>query len=733
MKTKSAAASLPVIAICILFASYADAKAGFAKQRSLTIPVASEGPRRKPTSADLITLREIGGMGGTGLSISPDGRYLAFEAHQADIDANDYTVAWFVSKTIPGSAAINVGNAGDATLFRSSLASGRIVGAWIADYAKWSTDSRGIAYRKRTHGETQLWWSGRDGESTEQLTHSAADVDDFYWSRDGSQIYFTTDADREDLRQAEQSRYRNGHVFDDQKDWSTIKARPFYPPYSLIGSEARVWVLDIRSGEERLATANERGVFEQLKRRNVLLEQPQNVRHLTAWVDNGSPVAWVQADDPERQGRSPPLTLYASVAADDSDLVRCAAPECTGVLDLSGPLRDGLGWNAVEEEILFVRKEGMGYSKRALYGWRVGEDRARHILTTDEWISDCSIVRNRAVCFRETPSYPRTIVSVDLTNGAMQTIVDPNPEFRNLIIGDVDLFEWKNSHGYGTFGYLVKPPDYVPGRRYPLVFIGYRAKRALRGGVGNEYPVHLLAGNGFVVLVYDKPSTYEAQEVYTDPLDIARARWGPDLFDVRMPLASFESAIRILTEKGLIDPDRVAVTGLSSGAADVNYSLIHSNLFAAAIVSSSDFAPNGRVLSGAAGEFVAEYRRAIGAGLYPGEHGFLWPHMSLSLNVERIETPLLINCSDSEHPWALEEVVTLIENDKPVEMVVYPDEGHIKWQPAHRASIYERNIDWLNFWLRTVEDQSPSKINQYVRWRQLRNKHALEAKVRRVN
>jgi hypothetical protein len=83
---------------------------------------------------------------------------------------------------------------------------------------------------------------------------------------------------------------------------------------------------------------------------------------------------------------------------------------------------------------------------------------------------------------------------------------------------------------------------------------------------------------------------------------------------------------------------------------------------------------------------------------------------------------LLVNVSDHEHSWALEEVVALKEAGNPVEMVVYPDEGHIKWHPAHRASVYERNVDWLRFWLQDFEEKDPAKRRQYDRWRALREK-----------
>lgn len=685
----------------------------------LAIPDTDHGSRRLISTTELMSMKQIGGMLGTGLSVSPDGRSVAFEMHQADVEANRYRVAWFVASIDRPGQLVKVGGGGDATLFRNTRSNGRISGAWVAEYPKWSPDSRGIAYRKKHDGETQVWWSSRDGQDLYQLSHNAADVTAFHWSSDGSRILFAIDADRTELDRTKKSRFRNGHVYDYFKDWSTINGRPLYPAYLLTGGKPRIWVLEIESNTERPATTEERAEFEHLATAIPTSEVAPAARKFS-WAKNGKGTAWLQPDDPTRQGRNPPLTLYASGLTDTQGSTRCSTHECTGVMDLYRFLRDGLHSDADQGVVYFVRREGRSYSKRSLYEWSVKQDRVRKVLTTHEWISDCSIVSGRALCFRETATYPRTIISIDLSDGSIETLVDPNPEFRNLKLGDVEWLEWENSLGYETFGYLVKPPDYVPGRRYPLVLVGYRARYALRGGVGDEYPVHALAANGYVVLVYDKPYPYEAEEIYSDSVDIGRARWGSDLFETRVPLASFKAVIQTLDEEGLIDPARVAITGLSAGVSDVNYSLIHSDLFAAAIASGSDFGPNNRVLIGASGGF-REYLKAIGAGPYPGPHAFMFPQMSLALNAERVNTPLLVNVSDSEHPWALEEIVALIEHDKPVELVVYPDEGHVKWHPAHRAAIYERNIDWLNFWLRGVEDPSPEKTDQYTRWLRLRD------------
>jgi prolyl oligopeptidase family protein len=65
-------------------------------------------------------------------------------------------------------------------------------------------------------------------------------------------------------------------------------------------------------------------------------------------------------------------------------------------------------------------------------------------------------------------------------------------------------------------------------------------------------------------------------------------------------------------------------------------------------------------------------------------------------------------------------VTTLRELKKAVEMLIYANEEHLKNQPKHRYEIYERNVDWFNFWLKDKEDPEGRKVEQYVRWRKLR-------------
>ena len=99
----------------------------------------------------------------------------------------------------------------------------------------------------------------------------------------------------------------------------------------------------------------------------------------------------------------------------------------------------------------------------------------------------------------------------------------------------------------------------------------------------------------------------------------------------------------------------------------------------------------------------------------------VYKSMSVALNVDRVNSPLLINTSDYEPSLSVESFVRLQDAGRPVEMYVFPDEFHIKWQPQHRLAMYRRNVQWLKFWLMGDEDDDPVSPGQYDRWRVMRD------------
>src|SRR3546814_13927943 len=74
---------------------------------------------------------------------------------------------------------------------------------------------------------------------------------------------------------------------------------------------------------------------------------------------------------------------------------------------------------------------------------------------------------------------------------------------------------------------------------------------------------------------------------------------------------------------------------------------------------------------------------------------------------------------EDEFRFGLETFVTLDHFNVPVEMYVFADGYHQKWRPAQRLAVYERAIDWFDFWLTGKVDSDPSNRAQYARWRVL--------------
>jgi len=58
----------------------------------------------------------------------------------------------------------------------------------------------------------------------------------------------------------------------------------------------------------------------------------------------------------------------------------------------------------------------------------------------------------------------------------------------------------------------------------------------------------------------------------------------------------------------------------------------------------------------------------------------------------------------------------------PVEWYIYLDEGHVKFQPRGKLVVYQRNLDWMRFWLQGEEDPDTAKAEQYAWWRGMRER-----------
>lgn len=306
----------------------------------------------------------------------------------------------------------------------------------------------------------------------------------------------------------------------------------------------------------------------------------------------------------------------------------------------------------------------------------------------------------------------RSLVANDV-----RPIFDPNPEWRSLSLGTVTRLRFTNAYGIATFGDLVMPPDHRAGEKHPLIVVQYESRGFLRGGTGDEYPIALYAAHGYAVLSVQGPVSISWSRGASTPAEVNRLD-RVDWIDRRSVLSSLVAGVRVAIATGAVDAKRIGVTGVSEGASGAQFALLNSHLFRAAAVSTCcDESYVINVLDGPGG---TPWFRNMGYPSLTGNHAAFWKDMSLRDNAGTMATPLLMQIGDGEYLGALESYAALREHNRPVELYVFPDEYHFKWQPKHRQAVYLRSLDWFDFWLRGLSDPDPQKSEQYARWSALR-------------
>jgi dienelactone hydrolase len=574
---------------------------------------------------------------------------------------------------------------------------------------------------RKENRRTQAW-RARLGGAVEQISDVEGDVHALQYSRDGTHLLYEVRPSEAQLAAALDREGRNGFLFD-RRFFPSYSPRPTQPAdvnFAAIVAGARataseqsqnlVFAYDTRTRQTRAAKQSEAAELESRGRATAPEGRP-TIRGDVVSSAQGARV-WTEARDPSRQGGMAPVTIAAQLD-DATDPIVCVVAACT-----SQSIR-GLWWLG-NGEVLFARDEGFLLNDHALYSWRPGASEPRLLLrTADLFVSQgeggCSVAATELICLYEGPAQPRRIVAIDAATGATRTIFDPNPPF-NFDVGDPPRrLAFRTRGGVESYGYLVLPPG-LRRERLPLVIVTYRCGGFLRGGSGDEYPVFPIAARGFAVLCFSVPDVdYERLQVsdWTSYLNWARGVGDPEKRRVQ---ESLETAISQLSEERVIDPDRVAITGLSFGAETVLYALFHMPRLAAAIASGTEFGPSSNFLYGLSGREVL-IPWGLGDPASPR-----WDALSITRNAKAVRAPLLLNVADHEMINALHPSTALRDEHRAVEMYVFPNEYHIKWQPAHRLAIYNRNIDWLNFWLQGGEDPAPAKGEQYKRWRAMRVK-----------
>ena len=658
-----------------------------------------DGPHRALTPLDLVQLRDIGSipdMRQPIVSVSPDGKWLAFEIHRADPQNNSYCQGMAVMEARPGAKAILVDQHPNIIRWRFPELPGKA--DFPSGFAKvitprWFPDNKAIAFLKRTGTTIQIWRTHIDGSLSAPVTHSDTDILDFRIAKDGYTIVYSASPALQVAWSQIDKEGLSGFHFDDRFAPNASK-RPFPSPPIPV----ETFALDLASGKVRAATEAEAALLQD--------DKPRGPRGAIGVVVSASGRrAWTK---PTLSERFPPRPQLVAESLTGSP-ISCEAQACRSVTTL-------LGWSVDGERVRFKHLEGWADSLTAIYEWKPGARTVKRLYVTPGLLVDCTPLNDDLVCVEEGSSAPRHISLLRLGSGQDEVLFDPNPEFGKLQLGQVERLTWKTAYGTESFGDLVYPAGYKPGQRYPLSVVQYISRGFLRGGTGDEYPIQAFANRGYAVLSIQRPRSPLAVPDATSYTDLDKADL-VDFKDRKNVLSAIETAVQSLIDRGIVDPARVGITGLSDGASTVQFAGLHSEYFAVAAMSSCCWERSQMAMLGPA---VARQYLQTGWPHQSNKAPGFWNEISWARQPRRVAFPVLMQLSDNELLPALEAYTALAEVNAPVDLYIYPHEDHVKWQPAHRLAVYRRNLDWFDFWFKGSAPDAP--LAEIMRWQALQDR-----------
>jgi dipeptidyl aminopeptidase/acylaminoacyl peptidase len=258
-----------------------------------------------------------------------------------------------------------------------------------------------------------------------------------------------------------------------------------------------------------------------------------------------------------------------------------------------------------------------------------------------------------------------------------------------------EYVSFKSKDGTTVHGYLYKPLDYVPGKKYPTIL------RPHGGPVWAYYAEfegleQLFAANGYVVLL---PNPRGSSGYGQDFCKAIFADWGNK--DYQDDMAIVDQAVA----QGIADPDKLGVGGWSYGGISTDFIIGQTNRFKAAI--SGAGAAEFTSLWGH-DQYVRDYIAELGL---PWEHRDTWDHVAQFWHMKDIHTPAMFvgGSIDWNVPVLGGEQMyeSLRALGRETLLVVYPDEYHGFKAPSHIRDLHERYLAWYAHYVKA--DGTPAR------------------------
>ena len=466
-------------------------------------------------------------------------------------------------------------------------------GNWRDSSPVWSPDGQRIAFLSDRDGTTQVHVMWADSRDVAQLTRMEKAPSSLRWSPDGKRIAFVSTVPDEDPvlpvklpRKPEGAQWAKPAVIVDRLSWASDGVGPVPKGFSHIftidattgGTPRQIttgkynhrdpqWSADgkalyfsgirkpgaqyLRNDSEIYAVDLASGAIRALTDRKGPDTNP---------TPSGKWVAYTGYDDTRLTFHLPSIYLMDSEGG-QKRLWAGALPSAPGEM----------AWNAEGTGVYFTMEEKgeANVYYLALSGAPKKVTEGAHVIAQASLAKTGLFAAVRS-SFRE----PGSLVTFSTTGKDIRKIVDVNSDvLEGKVLGAVEELWWESAGGWKVQGWLVKPVDFDPAKKYPMVLYIHGGPWSMYN-VGFNWAWQNFAANGYAVLYLNpRGSTGYGQE-FVNGIHLSYP--GKDYDDL---MSGVDAALK----KGFIDSRNLFVCGGSGGGVLTAWIVGHTDRFRAAV------------------------------------------------------------------------------------------------------------------------------------------------------
>src|SRR6266436_2219922 len=583
-----------------------------------------------------------------------------------------------------------------------------------SSHPRWSPDGKSIAFlSERNEGQTQVWLLNLRGGEAQRLTDTPQDVDDFAWSPDGRLIVLVLrDASPEELEAAKEAKEKEGEAPTKAKKKTPKPYVIDRPQFKLdeVGyldrRRTHLYVFDLAAKSLTPVTS---GDFDD--------SEP-------AWSPDGKLLAFTS----NRSKPDPDLTYNSDIWGVAADNVARSAGASPVARSAGAPPNDkgahleqvttnpgadtSPAWSPDGKWLTYVTQldpKLFDYATKhiAISPATGGEAKVLTLAFDRVSITPRFSPDGKSIYFIADDDGTQNICRVSVNGGEVS-----RPVGGRLMVNDYSLaptdnlvsqlklthgeyVHFKSKDGTTISGYLYKPLDYVPGKKYPTIL------RPQGGPVWAYYAEfahlpQLYAANGYAVLFPNPRGSTGYGEKYAKAI---YADWGNKDFQDDMAMVDYA------IEQGIADADKLGVGGWSYGGISTDFIIAQTNRFKAAIsgAGSALF-----ISSYGHDHYQRDYETELG---HPWENKAVWEKVSPFYKVASVTTPTLF--MGGEIDWNVpilggEQMFQALKRlGRTTELVVYPGEYHEFKTPSHIKDRLDRYLAWYAHYVKG--DSTPAR------------------------